>query len=82
MLPWPDSPVAHGKTASNMPCDGGLIRAKPGVAKGEVTEMTVKMREHQVHTETAEVGDEVRISSVSSSAMRLLPFMRGLMRCL
>ena len=82
MLPWPDSPVPNGKTASNMQCDGGLIRAKPGVAKGEVEGNTVKRREHLVHTETAEVGDEVRISSVSSSAMRLLPFLRGLLRCL
>jgi hypothetical protein len=54
LLPWPDSPCAHGRSVA----PGAQQEAAGATIRGRV-------QEQPVHTEAAEVGDEVRIASVS-----------------
>ena len=69
LLPWPDSPVAYGKTAAHTPADAAVV-GSGAAGQGELTEWK---EEHKVFSEKAHVGDEVRIASVGGVAMNVPP---------
>lgn len=80
LLPWPDSPVVHGKTSAHTPADAEVVGSSSAgqeavtQAKEGVFPRNPNPCEHKVLTETAHVGDEVRIASVGLVIMLLSPF--------